>query len=197
MGYLRQNPALAGDLLEEFQSGRSSAWYWRQALMVIVTAPGRKSAVSRLYVKAMFGGFAAQFPFTYMLWRLDLLPKVQGFGQWSLAVLAAIAMIASLSFLEDVIAARSVRGLTIRDARHLKRLVWTTRGSPQHRFALTVVRSVKAFADFIWIYCVYTVVFPSSLPFLHDFVLGQGVWLVIEMMGLFTIELTPARQLRD
>ena len=36
LGYTRQNAALAGDLLEEFQAGRSSAWYWRQTWMVIV-----------------------------------------------------------------------------------------------------------------------------------------------------------------
>ncbi len=32
----RGNQALAGDLLEEFRSGRSAAWYWRQVLGAIV-----------------------------------------------------------------------------------------------------------------------------------------------------------------
>jgi hypothetical protein len=31
----RPNEALAGDLLEEFRSGRSSVWYWRQVLIVM------------------------------------------------------------------------------------------------------------------------------------------------------------------
>src|SRR5579862_2098572 len=35
MGIAGQNPALAGDLLEEFQNGRSAVWYWRQILWAI------------------------------------------------------------------------------------------------------------------------------------------------------------------
>lgn len=30
-----RDPAFAGDLLEEFQSGKSSGWYWRQAISVL------------------------------------------------------------------------------------------------------------------------------------------------------------------
>lgn len=33
-----QNEALAGDLLEEFRSGRPAAWYWRQALAALILA---------------------------------------------------------------------------------------------------------------------------------------------------------------
>jgi len=33
--YFERNEALAGDLQEEFASGRSGRWYWRQALQVI------------------------------------------------------------------------------------------------------------------------------------------------------------------
>lgn len=32
----KRNEALAGDLLEEFQSGRSAGWYWRQVLGALV-----------------------------------------------------------------------------------------------------------------------------------------------------------------
>ena len=33
--YFEYNEALAGDLQEEFASGRSRRWYWRQTLMAI------------------------------------------------------------------------------------------------------------------------------------------------------------------
>jgi len=35
LGYFEHNGALAGDLQEEFASGRSRRWYWRQTLMAI------------------------------------------------------------------------------------------------------------------------------------------------------------------
>jgi hypothetical protein len=36
-----RNDALAGDLLEEFRSGRSAAWYWRQVLACMIITPLR------------------------------------------------------------------------------------------------------------------------------------------------------------
>lgn len=35
LGFATQNPALVGDLLEEFRGGRSRGWYWRQTLTAI------------------------------------------------------------------------------------------------------------------------------------------------------------------
>jgi hypothetical protein len=35
-GFSTSNGAIAGDLLEEFNRGRSAAWYWRQVLVAIV-----------------------------------------------------------------------------------------------------------------------------------------------------------------
>ncbi len=35
LGFSRRNPALIGDLLEEFHSGRSRTWYWRQTAIMI------------------------------------------------------------------------------------------------------------------------------------------------------------------
>jgi preprotein translocase subunit SecY len=37
----RKNEALVGDLVEEYQRGRSAAWYWRQALTAILAEPLR------------------------------------------------------------------------------------------------------------------------------------------------------------
>lgn len=36
-----KNDALLGDLLEEFRSGRSSGWYWRQALSAVISGFAR------------------------------------------------------------------------------------------------------------------------------------------------------------
>src|SRR5688572_112295 len=37
-----QNEALAGDLVEEYRSGRSSVWYWWQVLTSIVIGAGKE-----------------------------------------------------------------------------------------------------------------------------------------------------------
>lgn len=38
LGVSAGNEPLTGDLLEEFRSGRTAGWYWRQTLMAIVAA---------------------------------------------------------------------------------------------------------------------------------------------------------------
>jgi hypothetical protein len=43
LGYTRHSAALTGDLLEEFHSGRSGAWYWRQAAIVMVKGMRRNA----------------------------------------------------------------------------------------------------------------------------------------------------------
>ena len=42
LGVSEGNEPLAGDLLEEFRSGRTAGWYWRQTLMAICAEPGRR-----------------------------------------------------------------------------------------------------------------------------------------------------------
>lgn len=39
--------ALAGDLIEEFHTGRSRAWYWRQVLLAIMAGAGQSMLVER------------------------------------------------------------------------------------------------------------------------------------------------------
>jgi len=58
---------LAGDLIEEFQNGRSAAWFWRQSLWAIVTGMGRQLRASRRYYGAVTLGFAAQACVSYWL----------------------------------------------------------------------------------------------------------------------------------
>jgi hypothetical protein len=66
LGYLRQNAGLGGDLLEEFHSGRSHAWFWRQTAVVIATGI-RLNASGLLRVFAIL--FALQALLDCSLWR--------------------------------------------------------------------------------------------------------------------------------
>ena len=59
-----RNESLSGDLLEEFQSGRSVGWYWRQALSAIAVS---LSSRSRAYVWPLL--FSTGWSFLYpALW---------------------------------------------------------------------------------------------------------------------------------
>jgi hypothetical protein len=40
IGRRYRRESLAGDLIEEYRAGRSSAWYWRQVLCSLVAATG-------------------------------------------------------------------------------------------------------------------------------------------------------------
>jgi pimeloyl-ACP methyl ester carboxylesterase len=58
------NEALSGDLLEEFQFGRSATWYWRQALTAIVS---RACWSAREFAVAL--AFSAAWSMLYPAWR--------------------------------------------------------------------------------------------------------------------------------
>jgi hypothetical protein len=44
----RTSEALLGDLMEQYQGGRSRAWYWRQAILALVICAGREVRTSKL-----------------------------------------------------------------------------------------------------------------------------------------------------
>jgi len=66
LGFIRRNPALIGDLLEEFRSGRSTAWYWRQTANLIFTWI-RRNGIHDLPGVAMV--FALLAGIDFMFWR--------------------------------------------------------------------------------------------------------------------------------
>jgi hypothetical protein len=68
LGYLRHSPALFGDLLEEYHSGRSKAWYWRQTAGLIATGTRAKASEALLREFAIL--FAAQALLDWLLWRV-------------------------------------------------------------------------------------------------------------------------------
>jgi hypothetical protein len=71
-GGIRQNPPLAGDLLEEFRSGRSSAWFWRQTLGTILSGLGINA---RRFLVGSLIGWAAEVSVAFPLWRFHVLPQ--------------------------------------------------------------------------------------------------------------------------
>jgi hypothetical protein len=86
-GFDHQNPPLAGDLLEEFQNGRSAAWYWRQTLGTIFGGLGR-NAGRRLTGSLI--GWAAQFGVAFALRRFHVLPEPPAILQTIASIAVAI-----------------------------------------------------------------------------------------------------------
>jgi hypothetical protein len=73
LGYTRRNAALMGDLLEEFHSGRSRAWYWRQTAIVIAKGMRRQAfSEAPLVVFVIFFVVLAPIDYTFWRWHLSL-----------------------------------------------------------------------------------------------------------------------------
>jgi len=59
-GLTARNEPLTGDLLEEFRSGRTAVWYWRQTFRAIAAAFGLRLHSRRLEFLALFVGWSAE-----------------------------------------------------------------------------------------------------------------------------------------
>lgn len=80
LGGIRQDAALAGDLLEEFRSGRSAAWYWRQTLIAVAHGISGSVGELRPYLLGLSAAYAAQVVVTLTLWSKNFPPAVHGSG---------------------------------------------------------------------------------------------------------------------
>jgi hypothetical protein len=76
LGLTRQNPPLIGDLLEEFRAGRSSAWFWRQTLIVILTGFASNARQLRRLLMTRLIGWVGAAGIAFLIWRRDLPPRV-------------------------------------------------------------------------------------------------------------------------
>ena len=57
---------LLGDLIEQYESGRSRRWYWRQVILALVISAGREARTRKLQaIRAVIVG--------YLYWRVALL----------------------------------------------------------------------------------------------------------------------------
>ena len=77
-GPARQNPPLVGDLLEEFGSGRSTSWFWRQTLIMIVTGFASNARRFRRLLLARLVGWAAGGGVAFGLWLCRLPARLDG-----------------------------------------------------------------------------------------------------------------------
>lgn len=77
--WAKQNPSLMGDLLEEYQAGRSSAWYWRQIIRAIAAGFVSHPSPSISYVMGVLLGWILQSGLTTTIW----LTLPSAFYEWN------------------------------------------------------------------------------------------------------------------
>jgi hypothetical protein len=66
--FCNRNEVLAGDLAEEYQRGRTVAWYWRQVLVAILVSFGNEIRTNKLLtVRAVITGWAALILSGYLI----------------------------------------------------------------------------------------------------------------------------------
>lgn len=85
----RHARALAGDLLEEFHSGRSRAWYWRQTALIVLRRLGRQVFSSDYLAGSLviFGGYFLFLALIdYAFWRLTRPPHLNEWVEVALLV---------------------------------------------------------------------------------------------------------------
>jgi len=66
------NEPLVGDLLEEFRTGRTAGWYWRQAFMAVVATFGQRFRAHRQYLLAILVGWLAESSVVAALWIFQI-----------------------------------------------------------------------------------------------------------------------------
>jgi hypothetical protein len=177
LGYTRQNAALAGDLLEEFCSGRSAAWYWRQTLMVIVSGLGRNAALLQTYLKAVAAGFAIQIPVAFVLWWFHSPQRVHGWGWGILAALLVLAGLLLAVELQSFVLRRMGIGRASRDLKLL--LVRGAEGS-QDRPALARLVAFQTFTTFLLYYCLCALFAPVFT--VGELIGVEMIWLAFDLV---------------
>jgi hypothetical protein len=168
-GFAHQNPPLAGDLLEEFRSGRSAAWYWRQTVVVILTGLARQASLRRRLLTAYAIGWAAETAITFALWRFHLPRQFHPSGSEAASVLIfrgflAVVLIALASGLFGLL-----KAIFLDIYRHFRALP----ANPN-----MVMIASERFVGLLILYWGFALFLDCSLG---NFVFSQSVWLLWEV----------------
>jgi hypothetical protein len=169
LGLARQNPPLTGDLLEEFCSGRSAGWYWRQTVVVILTGLARHARVRRRLLTAYAIGWAAETATTFVLWRLHLPRQFHPSGSEAASVLIFRGFLAVVL----IALAGGLFGLLKGISRDIYRIF---RGLPANP-NMVMIASERFIGLLILYWCF--ALFSDTSPW--DFVFSQSVWLLWEV----------------
>lgn len=176
LGYTRANPALAGDLLEEIQSGRSAGWYWRQTFIVILLGAARNVAVLQWYPNAVAAGFIAEVAAACTLWRFHLPRPADsiwlGIRESVELLLVECALVVGLGVTRRLIFGRA--------AIDLKALFAASRSGVRTRSYVVASVSIERFAICLWGYCVLALV--CGAPSLDVLIYSQILLLVLETL---------------
>jgi hypothetical protein len=168
LGYGRQNAPLAGDLLEEFRSGRSAFWYWRQTLVVV--AKGFANTGMWPYLLALSLAYAAQFVVTLTLWS-TYSPPVLHVSTWMKFWVWLLMQVAYVGY--QYFVNRLVIGTT---RPNLKRMYCAIEPGSR-RSAILGLAGYQSFSLGLANYCLCALLFPRfSLPGL---VSAEVTWFVL------------------
>jgi hypothetical protein len=172
-GLARQNPPLAGDLLEEFRSGRSTAWFWRQTLVVILTGLVQNARQFKRPFIAGIIGWAIQAGVDFGLWRFHLPAQLHGKAgttAWFLTAIAAFLLVAFASVL-------------LRRRRRLRAAAEVHETAERGRTLLWML-ACGSFCACLTAYCLFALLSPVSLPV---FLLFQAELFLIALASAQTL----------
>lgn len=175
LGYIRQNPALAGDLLEEFRNGRSAGWYWRQTFAVIANGFRRNITSLVPYLLAVSAGYAAQFASSYALWSLRFPREVHSSG-WGRVGLYALMQAAA-----NVAVAAPVKWILGQGTVRLRPMFLAAGADGRKRQTILTLAGYDSFSFGLWSYCLCAMVFWHFSE--AEFSRYELIWFVLWVLG--------------
>ena len=168
-GFGHENPPLAGDLLEEFLAGRSSAWFWRQTAVVILTGLARQAGLRRRLLTVYAISWAAETAIAFALWRFHLPRQFHPSGAKAVSVLIFRGFLAVVL----ITLAGGLLGLLQAISRDIYRIF-----RPLGANAIMVMIASERFIGLLILYSGFALFEDISL---WNFVFSQSVWLIWEV----------------
>jgi hypothetical protein len=180
-GFARQNPPLAGDLLEEFRSGRSAAWFWRQTMAAILAGLVQNGKrFERLFIACIIG-WAVQAGVDFGLWRFHLPAQLHGKAGTFAWFLTAIACFLLPAF-ANALFRRKRRPSTAEVLESWSRLEDET--AERGRTILLRMFACVSFCASLTTYCLFALISPVSL---WVFFLYQAELFLVAVGGAVTL----------